>query len=137
VWDDGVDGGRAMIINPAQLLSNPIAAVGLPAALGSYVIYMARKFYAYPLGYFRKSARGMLDFEWLGPVVRGLACFCLWGGCFIVATVVAVQIFGLHGDVLACALIVFAAIATWFLLPERENRSSADESGIDEIQRSK
>ena len=108
MWDDGVDGGRAMIINPAQLLSNPIAAVGLPAALGSYVIYMARKFYAYPLGYFRKSARGMLDFEWLG-----------------------------HGDVLACALIVFAAIATWFLLPERENRSSADESGIDEIQRSK
>ena len=35
-----------MMINPAQLLSNPIAAVGLRAALGGYVIYMARKFYA-------------------------------------------------------------------------------------------
>ena len=99
------------------MLSNPIAAVGLRAALGGYVIYMARKFYADPLGYFRKAARGMLEFPWLGPVVRGLACFCLWGGCFIVATVIAVQIFGLHGDVLACALILFAAIATGFCFP--------------------
>jgi hypothetical protein len=124
-------------MNAAQLLSNPIAAVGLRAVLGGYVIYMARKFYADPLGYFRKAARGMLEFQWLGPVVRGLACFCLWGGCFIVATVVAVQIFGLHGDVLACVLILFAAIATWFLLPEREDRSSTDESGIENLRRPK
>ncbi len=125
------------MMNPAQLLSNPIAAVGLRMVLGSYVIYMARKFYADPLGYFRKSARRMLDYPWLEQIVRGLACFCLWGGCFIVATVVAVQIFGLHGEVLACALIVFAVIATWFLLPAQPAASTADESGIDEIRRLK
>ena len=124
-------------MNPAQLLSNPIAAVGLRMVLGSYVIYMARKFYADPLGYFRKSARRMLDYPWLEQIVRGLACFCLWGGCFIVATVVAVQIFGLHGEILACALIVFAAIATWLLLPAQPAASTADESGIDEIRRLK
>ena len=124
-------------MNPAQIISNPIAAVGLRAALGGYVIYMARKFYADPLGYFRKTARGMLEFPWLGPIVRGLACFCLWGGCFIVATVVAVQIFGLHGDVLACVLIVFAAIATWLLLPAQQEQSSADDSGIENLRRPK
>lgn len=121
------------MIHPTQLFSNPIAAIGLRAALGSYVIYMSRKFYADPLGYFRKAGRGMLEFPWLGPVVRGLACFCLWGGCFIVATVVAVQIFGLHGDVLACALILLAAIATWFLLPERQDWRSADEHGVENL----
>jgi|ERR1039458_4096454 hypothetical protein len=118
------------MINPGQLLSNPITAVGLRAVLGGYVIYMARKFYADPLGHFRKSARGMLELPWLGPVVRGLACFCLWGGCFIVATVIAVQIFGLHGDVLGCALIVIAAIATWLLLPAVPDPRATDESGI-------
>jgi hypothetical protein len=121
----------------AQLLSNPIAAVGLRAALGGYVIYMAREFYADPLGYFRKAARGMMELPWLGSVVRGLACFCLWGGCFIVATVVAVQIFGLHGDVLACALILVAAIATWFLLPAQQDRNSADDPGIENLRRPK
>jgi hypothetical protein len=121
------------MIHPTQLLSNPIAAVVLRTALGGYVIYMARKFYADPLGYFRKTARGMLELPWLGPVVRGLACFCVWGGCFIVATVIAVQIFGLHGDVLACVLIVIAAIATWFLLPAGLNRSTTDESGIENL----
>ena len=120
-------------MTPTQLLSNPIAAVVLRTALGGYVIYMARKFYADPLGYFRKTARGMLELPWLGPVVRGLACFCVWGGCFIVATVIAVQIFGLHGDVLACVLILFAAIATWFLLPAGLNRSTTDESGIENL----
>ncbi len=125
------------MMNPAQLLSNPIAAIGLRAALGGYVIYMARKFYADPLGYFRKSVRGMLEFEWLGPVVRGLACFCLWGGCFIVATTIAVQIFGLHGDLLACVLILLAAIATWFLLPVRVDRSSADDAGVENLRRPK
>ncbi len=124
-------------MNPAQLLSHPIAAVGLRAALGSYVIYMARKFYADPLGYFRKSARRMLEIPWLGPLVRGLACFCLWGGCFIVAAAIAVQIFGLHGDVLACVLILIAAIATWFMLPVQQDRSSADESGIGNLRRPK
>ncbi len=125
------------MIDPGQPISNPILAVGLRMVLGSYVIYMARKFYADPLGYFRKSARRILDYPWLSLIVRGLACFCLWGGCFIVATVVAVQIFGLHGEVLACALIGIAAIATWFLLPAQPAPSTADESGIDDIRRLK
>ncbi|HXR38921.1 MAG TPA: hypothetical protein VN776_07505 [Terracidiphilus sp.] len=120
------------MIDPAQLLSNPIAAVGLRAALGAYVIYMARKFYADPTGYFRKSARQMADVPWLAPVIRGLAAFCLWGGCFIFATAIAVQVLGLHGDLLALALITVAAIATWLLLPNRpvadaEGKSSAND----------
>ena len=105
------------MIDPAQPLSSFIAAVGVRAVLGGYVIYMARKFYADPTGYFRKRAPGMTDYPWLAPVIRGLACFCLWGGCFILATVIAVQIFGLHGDTLAEALVTLAAVATWFLLP--------------------
>jgi hypothetical protein len=32
------------MIDPAQPLSNPVLAVALRAVLGSYVIYMARKF---------------------------------------------------------------------------------------------
>lgn len=105
------------MINPSGPLSNPAVALTLRAALGSYVIYMSRKFYADPTGYFRKATRGMLDIPWLAPVVRGLSCFCLWGGCFIVATAISVQIFRLHGDLLALVLISVSAIATWFLLP--------------------
>ena len=112
------------MIDPAQLMSNPIVSVGLRVALGAYIAYMSRKFYADPLGYFRKSARRMVDLPLLEPTVRGLACFCLWGGCFIVATAIAVQIFGLHGDILAVVLVTVAAIAAWLLLPEprRENQ---------------
>lgn len=102
-----------------QLLSNPVLGVVLRVVFGGYVICMARAFYADPTGYFRKSARRMLEYTWLTPVVRVAACFCLWGGCFIVATVVAVQILGLHGEVLAVALVVLAAIAAWLLLPRR------------------
>ena len=105
-------------IDPEQILFNPAVAILLRSILGSYVIYMARKFYADPLGYFRKSARSLPDIPWLPRVVRGLAAFCLWGGCFIIATVIAVQFFGLHGDVLAFALISIAAIAAWLLLPK-------------------
>jgi hypothetical protein len=107
------------MVEPAQLLSNPVAAAALRVALGGYVIYMARKFYADPTGYFRKSARNMVDLRFLEPIIRGLACFCLWGGCFIVATAIAVQILGLHGDVLALALVTVAAIAAWLLLPKQ------------------
>jgi hypothetical protein len=66
-------------------------------------------------------------------MVRGMACFCLWGGCFIVATVIAVQIFGLHGERLAVALVALAAIATWLLLPSLSPRNTADGSGIENI----
>jgi len=116
--------------DPAQILSNPVMTLALRAALGSYVIYMARKFYADPIGYFRKSTRTMVDLRWLEPVIRGLACFCLWGGCFIVATAIAVEILGLHGDVLALALIAVAAIAAWFLLPKQRVGGTDDRSEI-------
>jgi hypothetical protein len=125
------------MIDPAKALSNPVVAVALRAALGSYVIFMSRKFYADPLGYFRKSARHLIEFPWIGQLVRVMACFCLWGGCFIIATVVAVQIFGLHGDVLAVVLIALAAIATWFLLPRRPDSDRADLSGVQNLRRPK
>jgi len=118
------------MINPSQPLANPVVAMALRTALGAYVIYMARKFYADPTGYFRKSARQMVDVPWLAPLIRGLACFCLWGGCFIVATAIAVQILGLHGDVLALALITVAAIAAWFLLPKQ--LASRDETRVED-----
>jgi hypothetical protein len=118
------------MVDPAQLLSNPVAAVALRVALGGYVIYMARRFYRDPTGYFRKSARSMLDLHWLEPIIRSLACFCLWGGCFIVATAIAVQILGLHGDLLALALVTLAAIATWLLLPKQR---AADAEGRSKI----
>jgi hypothetical protein len=105
-------------------------SVALRTALGAYVVYMARKFYADPTGYFRKSARQMVDVPWLPPLIRGLACFCLWGGCFIVATAVAVQILGLHGDVLALALVTVAAVAAWFLLPKQ--LTPQDESRVED-----
>lgn len=104
-------------MNPSAPLSNPAIALTLRTGLGAYVIYMSRKFYADPTGYFRKAMRGTVDLNWLAPVIRGLSCFCLWGGCFIVATAIAVQVLGLHGDLLALVLMAVAAIATWFLLP--------------------
>jgi len=112
------------MIDPAKVLANPAVAVAVRSILGGYVVYMARKFYADPTGYFRKSAGQMVDLRWLEPIIRGLACFCLWGGCFIVATAIAVQILGLHGDLLAVVLVTLAAIAAWFLLPKQrpENR---------------
>lgn len=116
--------------DPAQLLSNPVMAVALRVAMGSYVIYMARKFYLDPTGFFRKSSRNMVDLRRLEPVIRGLACFCLWGGCFIVSTAIAVQILGLHGDVLALALVTVAAIAAWLLLPKQRAADTDDRSEV-------
>ncbi|HEY1902371.1 MAG TPA: hypothetical protein VGG56_08085 [Terracidiphilus sp.] len=123
------------MVNPAQLLSNPVVGVALQAVLGGYIIYMARKFYADPTGYFRKSARSqwarrMVDLRALEPVIRSLACFCLWGGCFIVATAIAVQILGLHGDVLALVLVTLAAVAAWLLLPNQRTADTDDRSKI-------
>jgi hypothetical protein len=105
------------MIDPAQSLSNPVLAVALRVILASYVIYFARKFYANPVSYLRSSARSMPELPLVLRIVRSLAVFCLWGGCFILATVVAVQFFGLHGELLAVALVTLAAIAAWFLLP--------------------
>ena len=116
------------MIDPAKVLAHPLVAVAVRTILGGYVIYMARRFYADPTGYFRKSARHMVDLRWLEPIVRGLACFCLWGGCFIVATAIAVGVLGFHGDLLAVVLVTIAAVAAWLLLPrvretDREDRS--------------
>jgi hypothetical protein len=103
-----------ILTNP---LADPILGIVLRVGLGAYIVYAARGFYADPLGYFRKSLRGFVAPEWLAPVVRGLAAFCMWGGCFILATVIAVQIFHLHGELTAMALIVVAAGIAWLLLP--------------------
>jgi hypothetical protein len=116
--------------DPTQLMSNPVVAVALRVALGTYVAWMARKFYADPTGYFRKSARNLVDLTWLEPIIRALACFCLWGGCFIVATAIAVQVLRLHGDLLALALVTIAAVATWFLLPRQRSADAEDRSKI-------
>jgi threonine/homoserine/homoserine lactone efflux protein len=116
--------------DPVQFLSSPVISLALRAAMGVYVIYMARKFYADPTGYFRKSARTVVDLQRLEPIVRGLACFCLWGGCFIIATAIAVQVLGLHGDVPALALVMVAAIAAWLLLPKQRTEDTDDRSEV-------
>src|ERR1700677_1875972 len=92
-------------------LSNPIVAFALRAALGSYIVYMARGFYADPFGYFRKWMPRMTESPIVRKLIRALACFCVWGGCFIVAAAIATQIFGLHGTALAYELVTLAAIA--------------------------
>jgi len=125
------------MIDPAQLLSHPIVAVGLRAVLGGYVILMARAFYVDPMGFFLKSARWMPDNPRVRQIVRALSCFCLWGGCFIVATVVAVRIFGFHGDLLAVVLVTVAAIAAWLLLPKPPARDRQDLSQIENMRRPK
>jgi hypothetical protein len=89
---------------------------------------MARYFYARPAECFRKSASVMREYPWVTQLVRGMACFCLWGGCFILATVVAVQIFGLHGNGLAVALVTLSAFGAWLLLPKDPDASAQDRS---------
>jgi hypothetical protein len=120
LWDDIFLLGMAEQMVHEQTLSNLIVSVILRAALGFYVVYMSRWFYANPIGYFRKRMPDFPDTPWFRQMVRGLACFCIWGGCFIIATVIAVQILNLRGDTLAPALISVSALATWFLLPGRQ-----------------
>jgi hypothetical protein len=117
------------MIDPAKLTSNPVLSFALRVAFGAYIVFLAREFYADPFGYFRRVARRTVELEWLAPVIRGMACFCLWGGCFIIATAIAVQIFGFHGNVLAVVLMVLAAIATWLLLPKQRPRGGATKDG--------
>ena len=113
----------------AEVLSNPIVAFLLRAALGAYVVYMARGFYADPFGYFRKWMPRMPEYEWMRRSIRGAACFCVWGGCFIIAAAVTAQILDLHGWALAFALVVLAAIATYFLLPKDATPMTGEKSG--------
>ena len=123
--------GQVLAVDLSLILSNPLVGMALRVALGSYVIYMARNLYANPASYFQKSAQWVLDYGWVRQLVRGLACFCLWGGCFILATVVAVQILSLHGSALAVALVSFAAVAAWLLLPKRLAPRREDKAGLD------
>jgi hypothetical protein len=109
----------------AQMLSNPLVTMALRVALGSYVIYMGRNLYKDPGSYFVSSARWVLDYNWVRMLLRALACFCIWGGCFILATVIAVQMFSLHGNNLAVELPVFAVIAAWLLLPGNSTARAA------------
>lgn len=121
----------------AEILSNPILAFALRAALGSYIVYMARGFYADPFAYFRKWMPRMPEYPWMRLAIRAAACFCVWGGCFILSTAVATQIFGLHGLPLAYALVLLAAIATWFLLPNGASTAVEDSAGNDTLGRMK
>jgi hypothetical protein len=123
------------LTNSADVLSNPVVAFALRAALGAYVIYMARGFYADPFGYFRKWMPGMTEHPWTRSTIRALAGFCVWGGCFIIETAIATQIFSLHGLPLAYALVTLAAIATWFLLPKPSTPLADNDSGNDTLGR--
>jgi hypothetical protein len=114
-------GNSFMLTNP---LADPILGVVLRVGIGAYIVYAARGFYTDPLGYFRRSLRGFDAPDWLAPVVRGLAAFCVWGGCFILATVIAVQFFHLHGDLTALALVTVAAGMAWLLLPKAHGADS-------------
>jgi hypothetical protein len=106
------------MILPPQPFPSFFVAVVVRAILGGCVITMARSFYANPADCFRNSRQWIAEYPWLTRLVRALACFCLWGGCFILGTVVAVQFFGLHGPGLAVALITLSAIGAWLLLPK-------------------
>jgi hypothetical protein len=105
------------MVDLAHILSQPIVELALRAALGGSLIYIGRVYYADPLASFRGSARPLPFDPWVRQVLRAVAGFCLWGGCFILAAAVAVRVFGLHGYLLALALMVIATIATWLLLP--------------------
>ncbi len=107
------------LLDPAALLSIPAVAFTLRVALGAYVLFMARGFYADPFAYFRKWMPQMPEYEWMGQLIRGAACFCVWGGCFIVATAIVTQIFGLYGWPFAILLVLLAGILTYFLLPAK------------------
>jgi hypothetical protein len=126
-----------VISNPAELLSNPILSFTLRVALGTYVVFMARGFYADPLAYFRKWMPRMPEYPWMRPVIRGAACFCIWGGCFIVATAIVTHIFSLYGLQFAILLILLSCIATYFLLPRASSEIAEDESGSDHLTRLK
>lgn len=120
-----------------QVLLNPIVAFALRTALGVYVVWMARGFYADPLSYFRKWMPTLEEQPWMRPAIRGAAAFCVWGGCFIVATAIATQIFDLHGWPLAGLLVMLALIATYFLLPGDAGSSALPSTDDDSMRRLK
>jgi hypothetical protein len=104
-----------------QAFSNPALGIWLKIALAAYVVWASRKFYADPMGYFRRLARNagteLPELPQVGQLVRWLACFCIWGGCFIIASAIIAQILDIHGWGYAILLVLLAAIAAYFLLP--------------------
>lgn len=117
----------------AAVLANPIVAFALRAALGVYVVWMARSFYADPLSYFRRWMPLLHELPWMRPVIRGLAVFCIWGGCFIVLAAIATLILNQHGLIVAIVLVLLAAIAAYLLLPSTPRASEGDESRRDHM----
>jgi len=108
-------------VNLAELLANPYFAFALRFALGAYIVFMARGFYADPLDYFRRWMPNlqthMQHLALASKAIRALACFCIWGGCFIIASAIAAQLLDLHGYGYALLIVLLAATATYFLLP--------------------
>jgi|SRR5271166_822461 len=125
------------MVDLAHILSNRIVATALRVGLGGYLIYMGRDFYTDPLASFHRMARPVPHDPWVKRVIRGLACFCLWGGCFIIGAALAVQIFDLHGYLLAIELMVIATIAAWLLLPKLPDANAEDGSEIESTRRPK
>ena len=62
------------------------------------------------------------------PLYGRAAAFCLWGGCFILATVIAEQIFHFHGELTAAALVTVAAGMAWLLPPKTKTAGSNGEN---------
>ncbi len=120
-----------------NLLSNPVVSFALRAALGAYIVVMARGFYADPMNYFRKWMPRLPERAWVKRMIRGWAGFCVWGGAFILLAAVATQLFNLHGLDLAIALVLLAALATYFLLPSNAVPILSDDSGSDPARRMK
>jgi hypothetical protein len=116
----------------AAVLANPIVAFSLRAALGLYVVWMARSFYADPLSYFRRWMPLLHELPWMRPLIRGLSLFCIWGGCFIVFAAVTTLILNQHGIFVAITLVFLAAIAAYLLLPSPPEKEAADKSSRDD-----
>ena len=118
-----------------QAFSSVAVGIWLKIALATYLVWASRRFYADPMGYFRRLARTagtvLPELPAVRELVRWLACFCLWGGCFIIASAVTAQMFNLHGWTYAIVLVVLAAIATYLLLPEIDKPQANHELGTD------
>lgn len=102
-----------------EFWSNQFVACGIRVVLGGYVAWMARRFYAEPLAYFRRWMPQLPEMPWMRSLVRFWAAFCIWGGSFIVVTAIATQIFDMHGWIPGVLLVLLAVAATFLLLPAK------------------
>jgi len=125
---------ESLVVVSTQAFSSPALGIWLKIALSTYLVWVSRRFYLDPMGYFQKLARTagteLPELPAVRELVRWLACFCIWGGCFMIASAVTAQMFDLHGWTYAIVLVVLAAIATYLLLPssgEVGDRSSEDQ----------